>query len=340
MSQPTKSSGFAWPIAALGWPRPRPVILAAAAVVAIILPFIVPDASWLSVATLGAIWLTLNQSWNLVIGFAGVWNFGHLALYAVGAYTVALLRLHTDIPIVIAVLLGSVAAAAAGVLIAIPTLRLKGIYVALLTFAFAEVVRLLIISDQTRVTGGSYGLSGFEGFAIAGIETQSRAQIEYWIVLGVAMLTAVAMTAIVRSPLGSALQALRDNPSLAAARGVSPRTYQLVAFAISGAFAGLAGGLYAMVYEVVSPTLMGLMPMTLFVTMLVVGGLGTILGPIVGTVLITFVQARLQEWPELRLVVLGLVLLIMVVAMPRGVVPALARGFRRLTSWMDADQRG
>ena len=103
--------------------------------------------------------------------------------------------------------------------------------------------------------------------------------------------------------------------------------------------AGLAGALYALVYEVVSPTLMGLMPMTLFVTMLVVGGLGTILGPIVGTVLITFVQARLQEWPEARLVVLGAVLLVMVVAMPRGVVPALARGWRRFMGWMDADQK-
>ena len=339
MSQSTKTTRSRWPAGTLGWPQPRPLLLVIAAALAVALPFVVPDASWLSVATLGAIWLTLNQSWNLVIGVAGVWNFGHLALYAVGAYTVALLRLHTEVPVVVAMVGAVLAAALAAILLAIPALRLKGIYVALLTFAFAEVVRLLIISDQSRVTGGSYGLSGFDGFGLGDIDTQLKTWIEYWIVLGVAILTGIAITAIVRSPLGSALVALRDNPSLAAARGVRPRTYQLVAFAISGAFAGLAGALYALVYEVVSPTLMGLMPMTLFVTMLVVGGLGTIVGPIVGTVLITFVQARLQEWPEARLVVLGAVLLVMVVAMPRGVVPALARGWGRFMAWMDADQK-
>nr|WP_281369889.1 branched-chain amino acid ABC transporter permease [Leifsonia psychrotolerans] len=323
----------------MGWPRPQPISLALLAVAAVLLPFVVPDSSWIGIATLGLIWMTLNQSWNLVLGFAGVWNFGQLAIYAVGGYVAALLSLHTSLPPLLSLLIGGVAAALLSLLIAIPALRLRGIYVSLLTFGFAEVVRLLIISDQSNVTGGSYGLSGFSGFGLEALDSLTRQRMFYWIALGVVVITAVAIYLVIRSPLGSGLIALRDNPALAAARGINPRTYQLVVFGISGFFAGIAGGLYAFVFGVISPTLMGLGPMTLLVTMLVVGGLGTLIGPIVGTIVITFIQARLQEWPDIRLLILGLILLVMVLAMPRGLVPVFSKLSRRLKDWIAAGDR-
>lgn len=333
----TGIAGRVWSAREMGWPRPRWIALTAALLLAFALPFVVPDRSWLSVAILGAVWLTLNQSWNLVLGFSGVWHFGQLAVYAIGAYVAALLSLHTALPVVLSVILGGVAATVVSVLLSLPALRLRGIYVALLTFGFGEVVRLLIVADGTGLTGGTYGLSGFGGFGFESMDALSRDRAHYWIAIGVAILTALAIFGLMRSPLGSGLVALRDNPTLAAARGISPRVFQMVVFGISGFFAGVAGALYAFIFSVVAPTLMGLAPMTLLITMLVVGGLGTVTGPIVGTVIMAFVQARLQSWPDARLIVLGLILLVMVVVVPRGIVSVVSRYRRRVDQWVEED---
>lgn len=338
-TDPALTKGVRWSPARMGWPRPQPILLTLAVVLAVVFPFVVPDASWIGIATLGLVWMTLNQSWNLVLGFSGVWNFGQLAIYAFGGYVAALLSLHTQLPPVVSLLLGGVGATLLSLLLALPALRLRGIYVSLLTFGFAEVVRLLIISDQSKVTGGAFGLSGFAGFGLEALDSETRQKVMYWIALAVVIVTSLVIFAVIRSPLGNGVIALRDNPALAAARGINPRTYQLLVFGISGFFAGIAGGLYAFVFGVISPSLMGLGPMTLLVTMLVVGGLGTMIGPIVGIIIITLIQARLQEWPDIRLLVLGLLLLVMVVAAPRGLVPLISRLRKGLARWIAADGR-
>jgi branched-chain amino acid transport system permease protein len=324
-----------WSADALGWPKPKFIFLGLITVFALALPFVAPNRSWITVATLAMIWITLNQSWNLVLGFSGVWNFGQLAFYAIGAYTAALLTLHSPLPPFVNLVLGGIAASIIAIILSIPVLRLRGIYVSLLTFGFAEVIRLLIIADKSGTTGGTYGLSGFGGFGFEDLDLATVANVNYWITLGFAFFATLIVLLIVRTPLGNGFIALRDNPSLAAARGLSPRTFQMLVFAISGFIAGVAGGLYAFVFGVVAPTLMGLGPMTLLVTMLVVGGLGTVMGPIVGTLIIASVQAQLEQWPEVRLMFLGVILLVMILAWPRGLVPVFAELNRKLQRWMD-----
>jgi len=324
-----------WSSQAMGWPEPRMIILAIGLLVAVAFPIIAPNRSWLTVATLAMIWITLNQGWNLVIGFSGVWNFGHLAFYAVGAYTAALLTLHSGLPPIVNMLLGGLAASLIAIIISLPALRLRGIYVSLLTFGFAEVIRLLIIADRSGTTGGTYGLSGFGGFGFDGLDLDATANVNYWIALAVALAATLLVLFLIRSPLGNGFIALRDNSALAAARGLSPRTYQMLVFAISGFIAGIAGGLYAFVFGVVAPSLMGLGPMTLLVTMLVVGGLGTVMGPIVGTLIIASVQAQLEQWPEVRLMFLGIILLAMIVLWPKGLVPVFSGLNKKLQKWMD-----
>jgi len=326
------------PLRALGWPQIKPIPLAIAGVIAAVLPLVLHSSYWVGVCTLALIWMVLNQSWNLVLGYSGIWNFGQLAIYAFGGYGAALVSLHTGLPWPIALVVGGIVAMLVSLVLAIPSLRLRGIYVSLLTFGFSEVERLLIIADKTGVTGGTFGLSGFSGYGLQDMEPDARYRVIYWIALVFVIITFFVMYLIVRSPLGTGLTALRDNPSLAAARGVSPMKYQLVSFGISGFFAGIAGGLYAFTYGVVSPSLMGLGQMTLLVTMLVVGGLGTLSGPLIGTAIITIVQAELQNWPEVRLILLGLVLLAIVILMPRGIVPLLSSRLGRLTSWMSAEE--
>jgi branched-chain amino acid transport system permease protein len=322
------------PRESLGRPRLRPAALGVVLVLAVVLPLVVTSSYWMAVLTLALIWMILNQSWNLVLGYSGVWNFGQLAIYAVGGYAAAIASERSGLAWPLAVVLGGLAAAAVSLVLAIPSLRLRGIYVSLLTFGFAEVVRLLIIADKSGLTGGTFGLSGFKGFGLQSWAPAQRARLIYWVVLAAVVLTLLVVYVIVRSPLGGGLIALRDNPSLAAARGISPRTMQLVSFGVSGFIAGVAGALYAFTYGVVSPSLMGLGPMTLLVTMLVIGGLGTLTGPLIGTLLLAIVQAQLQTWPELRLILLGVALLLIVVLIPRGVVPLAANARSRLSAWM------
>ncbi|UOQ57508.1 branched-chain amino acid ABC transporter permease [Leucobacter allii] len=334
-SDHTQPTGSRWDAVRMGWPRPRPALAGAALLVAIVFPFIAPDRSWLSTAALAMITITLAQSWNLVLGYGGVWNFGQLAFYALGAYAAAVLATYLPLPPWVAIPLAGLVSAAIALLLSIPALRLRGIYVSLLTFGFAEVVRLLIVADQSGVTGGSYGMSGFGGFGFSGPHALSA---NYWIGLGMAVLTTLILFALIRSPLGNGMIAMRDNPALAAARGIGQRTYQMLVFAISGFLAGAAGAVYANVFEIASPTLMGLGPMTLVVTMMVVGGLGTVTGPIIGTLLISFVQMQLQDVPEVRFIALGIVLLVVILVMPRGLVPFISGLWARFRFWMDEDQ--
>ena len=324
-----------WSTRTMGWPRPRVIISIVVLVLAVALPMIVPDRSWLTTATLAMIWISLNQSWNLVLGYGGVWNFGQLAFYALGAYAAALLTIHLGLPAWLSILVTGAFSGALALLLSIPILRLRGIYVSLLTFGFAEVVRLLVIADQSGVTGGAYGLSGFDGF---GFSAGSAANLNYWVALGLAVVTTLIVLALVRSPLGNGMIAMRDNPALASARGIGQRTYQMLIFAISGFLAGVAGAVYAHVFKVASPTLMGLGAMTLLVTMMVVGGMGTIIGPIIGTLLISFVQMQLQDVPEVKVAALGVVLLVVILLMPRGLVPFVGSLWGRFQDWVSHEE--
>lgn len=330
----TRETAGRWDAARMGWPRPRRALTGAALVLAVVFPFIAPDRSWLSTAALAMITITLAQSWNLVLGYGGVWNFGQLAFYALGAYSAGLLAVYLPVPPWVAIPVAGLVSGGIALLLSIPVLRLRGIYVSLLTFGFAEVVRLLIVADQSGVTGGSYGLSGFGGFDLTGPDAL---RVTYWIGLGAAVVTTLILFALIRSPLGNGMIAMRDNPALASARGIGQRTYQMLVFAISGFLAGVAGAVYANTFEIASPTLMGLGPMTLVVTMMVVGGLGTISGPIVGTLLISFVQMQLQDVPEVRLIALGAVLLVVILAMPRGLVPFISGLWAKFQAWVDED---
>jgi branched-chain amino acid transport system permease protein len=319
---------------ALGWRRPEPLWLAGALVVAAVLPLVYTNPYLLDVFILTLIWMTLNQSWNIVLGVSGVWNFGHLGLYAIGGYSAGILGIHFEISPWITLILGGVTSAAIGVALALPSLRLRGIYASLLTFSFAQVVQLMINNDTTGLTGGVFGLSGIPRL-FTELEPNAILRAYYWTALAITVLTALALFRLVRSPWGLAFTGLRDSEGRAASLGISPLKYQVATFGISSFFAGVAGALYASYYGVIAPGVMGLGAMTVLVTMLVVGGLGTLSGPFIGTALIMAMQTFLQRYGEVRLVVLGVVLLAVVVTMPRGIAPEVGRLRARLNRWME-----
>jgi branched-chain amino acid transport system permease protein len=309
-----------------------------ATLVAVVIPLVISNQYTLSVMVTTGILLVLNISWNFVLGVAGVWNFGQLALYALGGYGAGIIMLHSSVSPWLALLAGGVIAAAAAVLLAFPTLRLYGIYTSLLTFAFAEVIQYVILNDGSGLTGGSFGLPIVPGL-YSSLSLDAATKAYFWTVLAVVVIATLALAAVGHSRLGIALRGIRDAPAYAAARGVNPLRYRIFAFAISGFLAGIAGALYVSYNQSISPSVMGLTPMSVYVTMLVIGGLGTATGPIVGTILVQIVATLLVTHPGAEFTILGLFLLVVVVFVPDGLVGFVGRYWRRVAAWAAEDEQ-
>ncbi|MEA2280322.1 MAG: branched-chain amino acid transport system permease protein [Solirubrobacteraceae bacterium] len=306
-------------------------------VLAALVPLIYPSVYGTGVMVTMLILITLNASWNFLLGHAGVWNFGQLALYAGGGYGCGMLVLHAGFPPVLGLIGGVLAGALLAVLLAIPTLRLFGIYTSLLTFAASEVVQLVIQNDDTGATGGAFGLPSIPGL-FGSLSPLGEVRAWYWLCLAVAVASVTGLALLVRLPFGLALRTMRDSLPYASARGINPMRNRIQAFALSGAIAGVAGGLYTLYNGSIAPNVMGLTPMSIYVTMIVVGGLGTITGPIVGTVVLTIVQQALIDHPGTQLTVLGVILLVIVVFFPRGLAAEAGVLQRRVEAWMNEEE--
>lgn len=328
MNAPSSRLATAFP----GMTAGRWGVTGALVLLAALVPVVITNQYVMTVMITTLILLVLNTSWNFVLGIAGVWNFGQLAIYALGGYGAGVLMLHTSVSPWLAVLAGGVVAAFAAVLLAFPTLRLYGIYTALLTFAFAEVIQYVILNDSSGLTGGPFGLPSVAGL-FGSNSLAVAARYYYWTFLAVVVVSTVAIAVVSRSRLGIALRAIRDAPAYTAARGVSPLRYRVIAFALSGFLAGIAGALYVCYNQSISPSVMGLTPMSVDVTMLVIGGMGTVTGPVIGTVLLAIVQTALVTHPGAELTILGIFLLVVVVFVPDGLVGLTGRYWRRLANW-------
>jgi branched-chain amino acid transport system permease protein len=323
------------PVDGTGW-----ILIAILLGLLVVFPIAYTDQYILSLMTTAFILLVLNSSWNFLLGVGGVWNFGQLAIYALGGYGAGLLMIHTPLPPLLDIIIGGFFSAAVAIALAFPTLRLYGIYTSLLTFSFAEIVQFAILNDNSGFTGGPFGLPNVSGLFPTTLSDLWTTRAYYWTALTAAALTVIGLAVIVHSRLGLALQAIRDAPTYAAARGISPLKYRVIAFGIGGFFAGVAGGLYVSNNGTIQPTVMGLTPMSIDVTMLVVGGLGTAFGPVVGTALLIVIDSVLSTYPGVEFTVLGVVLLVIVVFVPGGLVGEITRQQRRLATWLaegDAD---
>jgi branched-chain amino acid transport system permease protein len=296
----------------------------------LLFPLVFRDAALLSVLAIMFIWIGLNTSWNLVLGFAGTFSFGQVAFFAAGGYAGAILNVHFGLSPWLDTMASIGVGGLAALLIGLAVLRLRGIYVALVTLAFHELLSSLISNDYSGVTGGPNGLTPIAPF----IESNSlfaQSLIGYIIGLVAAVLMTVAVLLLIRSPVGLALVAARDAEHVAAARGVVAWRYRLLAFTFSGAVAGLMGGIYAHYVGVLSPSLFnfGLL-MTLF-AMIVVGGWGTIWGPVVGTIVMTILAEYVQgSFAQYQSLILAAILVLAVLFLPGGIVAASRPAVRQL----------
>ncbi len=265
---------------------------------------------------------------NVLLGLAGQVSFGHVGFYALGAYTVAILTGSAGLSFWLAWPLAALMAGVVGALLALPALRVRGPYLAMLTIAFGFIVEHSIV-EMRDLTGGQNGIMGIGSPALGSAITGERA------VAIIALLTMVAAlwvyALISRGTWGAAMRAVRDSETAAESVGIDPLRVKTVAFVVSAALAGLAGGLFAPLSGFVTPHTFGFTMSILFVLVVMIGGSGAVSGPLVGALIVGLLPEWLSSLEEFRLLFFGLLLLVVLWAAPDGVVGMVSRLWRRGT---------
>jgi len=290
-----------------------------AAGVALFLPVLLPHPFVLSIATQAVIWALLAASWDLLSGYTGQVSFGHAGFFALGAYTAAAASKHLGLSPWLGLALGAAVAAVVGLGTGFPALRLRGHYLALVTLALAELIRLTA-QNWLAVTGGPFGIYDFGSFTGLPATGIPRAQAVYLIVAAIVGAGVGAMLYVCRrTRAGRAFRAIREDEVLAESLGINTTVYKLLAFGLSSGLAGLAGTLYAYYIQLVSPTVATAATASLVIGMAVFGGLGTIWGPALGALLLYAINEGLRFIGVVyNLVAVGLVIMVFVIFLPRG----------------------
>ncbi len=281
--------------------------------VLLLLPVATYDPYMLRILTLASIFAILAASWDLLSGFTGQMNFGHALFFGVGAYTAALVNLHAHIPPWGSIPLGGLAAVVAGLVVGIPCLRLRGTYLALTTLAF-PIILLGIVFAIPGITGGELGVSGLSRL------TGSRMG-DYYLTVVLMIGLCTIMWKITDSNTGIIFHAIREDEVAVRASGINTTRYKLLAFSLSGFFAGISGGLYAHFMRIAGPSNLEVSMSFTVVIWAIFGGVVTIYGP-VGAVFILFPLLEfLRFWPEYRILMFAVVVLLTLLYMPEGLFP-------------------
>ncbi len=279
----------------------------------LLLPLFTQDPYLLRILIFTAVFAIFAASWDLLSGFTGQVSFGHALFFGLAAYTAALLNIHAKLPPLITIPLGALAAVAAGLLVGIPSLRLRGTYLALTTLAF-PIILLGIIFAFPGFTGGELGISGLARLS------KSRLT-DYYITVTVMLVLTFVMWKISTSKTGIIFHAIREDEIAARAAGINTVWYKLVAFCLSGFFAGVAGGLYVHLMRIAGPSVLEVSLSFQAVIWAVFGGVATIYGPVAAVFILYPLMEFLRILPEVRILLYAVVILIILLYMPEGLIP-------------------
>ena len=307
-------------------PRVARIALLGAAVVVAVLPAFVGGGA-LSSLSIAAIVFIAVMGLDVLMGFAGQISLGHAAFVAIGGYGAAIATVRFGLPPLAGLAIGLVASLACGGFLCAITVRLRGIYMALATLAFGLLVDTLTIG-LSDLTGGPSGLTGVPHFAIGSyIFTDPRAN--YYLVWGVVLVVFVVLSNLLRSDFGRALRAIRTDQTAALALGIDVPRYKLYAFLISAACASIAGSLYAYYFQFLSPEMVSTPRSLEYVTMLVIGGEGSLAGPLLGVLLLVLLPTAIQPLNQAKTLFSGIVLVGGLLLLPQGILGLIAQAFAR-----------
>ncbi|MGE6611514.1 branched-chain amino acid ABC transporter permease [Peribacillus sp. NPDC076916] len=256
--------------------------------------------------------IILATSLHLIIGITGQFSIGHAGFLAVGAYASAVMTMKLSMPFYAALIVGGLASALAGLIIGIPSLRLKGDYLAIATLGFGEIVRIMLLNIDY--------VGGASGMQVSHLTTWP------WVFASV-IITIIVIRNFTSSTHGRACISIREDETAADSMGINTTYYKVVAFAIGAFFAGIAGGLYAHNFYIIQPSNFGFLKSFDILILVVLGGLGSLSGAVLAAILLTVVTTFLQDYPETRMIIYSLVLIVMMLYRPQGLM-----GTKEITS--------
>ncbi|HHY66421.1 MAG TPA: branched-chain amino acid ABC transporter permease [Alicyclobacillus sp.] len=281
----------------------------------------------LNVLILAVISAVLAVSVNLLVGYTGQMSLGQAGFYGIGAYTVAVLTTTYQWGYWPSFVMACLIPAVAGFLLGLPTTRLRGHFLAIATLGFG-VIANVVLNNWTALTNGPSGIRGIPSPELFGVSLQYP---NFFLAFALACLALIVglVDILVRSSIGRAWKCIRGDEISALTSGIHVHRYKLLVFSLSGAIAGLAGALYAGAINFVSPDVFDLNQSIMILITAIIGGVGTLFGPLVGAALLSFIGELLRSLGGLRLVIFGALLVAVIVFMPEGVYPVLFKGFRR-----------
>jgi branched-chain amino acid transport system permease protein len=321
--------------AALFDSRTQRIWLAVAGALLLLFPFMASDY-WLYLACLVSINVAGATGLNILTGYTGLVSLGQAAFMGLGAYTVAILQARWGTPVLFNLLAGGLVAMLGGIVVGLPSLRVKGLYLAIATIAASFIAHFLFAN--LRLTGGTAGLT-LQPATVFGVALDTSFRL-YWVIVPVTLLMLLGAANLFRTRIGRAFIAIRDRDISAEVLGIPLLRYKLLSFGLSSFYAGVAGGLWAYFFRVVTPESFPLLMSIFFLAAIIVGGMGSILGGILGAVFMTMVPELLKLIVDLlpggselavflspvRTMVFGLLIIVFLVFEPQG----LAEMWRRL----------
>ncbi|OPY40916.1 MAG: leucine/isoleucine/valine transporter permease subunit [Methanoregulaceae archaeon PtaU1.Bin222] len=309
--------------------NPNTLLAATVVLIAFLIPlFIGSNLYYLTVLVLMLIFIIYASAWNFLT-FSGQGSLGHAAFFGLGAYSASLIAVRMGLPSLVTLLFGGIFAAVIGVLIGLTCVRLREWFLAMVTFGFAVIIQTLVVSQLAPVTGG------WDGFPVpklvpSGI--QGSLMIEYYLILIITIATILLFRWLLKSRIGLALAAIRENEIEARAAGINPVPFKLFAFGISAFFAGIAGSLEISHFGYVTPEIFGIDLSFWPIIYSITGGLGTLAGPVIGTIVVTLLWDGLNAagLTYARFIIIGVLLVLIIIFLPKGLVSLPAEIKKRL----------
>lgn len=315
---------------------PTKVWLILAFILAVIYPLITGRYQQ-DVAINVLIYICLGLGLNVVVGLAGMLDLGYIAFYGVGAYSYALLNIHYGFPFWLCMPISAAFALLAASCVGYPTLRMRGDYLAIVTLGFGEIIRI-ILNNWMSLTNGPNGLMGInrpgiflpsfaDGFTLEHLWLK-KLWLLYYVALGLAIFTIAGVHRLNFSRIGRAWESIREDETAAELMGVNTFIYKLLAYAMGGVFAGLAGAFFASRMKFVSPESFTFLESAMVLCMVVLGGMGSIPGVMLGAAALIILPELFRDFELFRMLAFGLMMVVMMLFRPEGLIPAKRMGHR------------
>jgi len=282
---------------------------------------------WVDVLNNVGMYAILGLSLNLIVGHAGLFNLGHAAFYAIGAYTAAILNSHFHIPVLWLLPLSALTAGLFALMIARPIIHLRGDYLCIVTIGVGEIVRIALINNVFGITGGANGIFGIDRPQIFGWVIR-RPQEFYYLIWLFLMVTVFLLQRLENSRFGRALNYLREDETAAEGSGIHTAHYKLMAFVIGAAWAGMVGNIFAAKMTIISPESFSFWESVLMFTLVILGGSGSIPGVLLGALLIIGLPELFRGFANARMAIFGVAMVAMMIFRTGGILPARPRTYR------------